>query len=301
MISRLHVQNFQKHRSLELKLDPRITTIVGSSDVGKSALLRALRWILLSQPRGVGFIRRGAKRCIVTLRVDRKTLTRTKGVKNTYVLDGRHFKAIGTEVPKEIADLLNVSPLTFQQQHDAPFWFAESAGAVSKHLNAVVDLSEIDGTLGRLSSTLRSARGEETLLKDRVRQAVIEKRGLRWVVPCDRALRHLEVLKRKRDGLKERAELLSRTLQDLRRLKEEAGALAHAAGASRALRKLERLAQESARKSEERYMLERLVTEYQRLQNERADLDADYGSTLEELDGLMGEQCPLCGQEVKRA
>lgn len=41
MIRRIVLRNFQNHRRLRIDLDPRVTTVVGPSDAGKSAVVRA--------------------------------------------------------------------------------------------------------------------------------------------------------------------------------------------------------------------------------------------------------------------
>ena len=74
MLEKLRIINFQKHEDLTVSFDDRITTIVGPSDVGKSAVLRALRWVLTNQPDGSGFIREGEKNASVVLRVDGRTI-----------------------------------------------------------------------------------------------------------------------------------------------------------------------------------------------------------------------------------
>lgn len=41
---KLRIQNFQAHKDTTIEFD-RITTIVGPSDTGKSAVLRAFKWV----------------------------------------------------------------------------------------------------------------------------------------------------------------------------------------------------------------------------------------------------------------
>ena len=77
---------------------------------------------------------------------------------NSYGMDGVEFKAFGNDVPEDIARVLNVSELNFQGQHDAPLWFTESAGEVSRRLNYIVDLSQIDSTLSAIDSIVREQR-----------------------------------------------------------------------------------------------------------------------------------------------
>lgn len=57
---KLRIQNFQAHKDTTIEFD-RITTIVGPSDIGKSAVLRALKWVAKNEPNGTSFVRDGDK------------------------------------------------------------------------------------------------------------------------------------------------------------------------------------------------------------------------------------------------
>ena len=153
MLERLLIQNFQRHAKRAIDFGA-ITTIVGPTDAGKSAILRALRWVCTNTPGGGAFIRHGSPGCTVRLEVDGHVIVRRRGTTgdpNTYGLDGAEYKAFGRGVPDDIAALLNLSDLNWQGQHDAPFWFADTAGEVSRQLNAIVDLGIIDNRLAHVA------------------------------------------------------------------------------------------------------------------------------------------------------
>ena len=121
----LQIRNFQPHSKQTIDLDPRVTVFTGPSDSGKSAFIRALRWCCTNSPGGDAFIKDGKKRCGVRLKIDGRSIGRTKGpAENDYILDGKKFKSFGTSIPEPIADLLNLSPVTWQGQHDSPFWLS---------------------------------------------------------------------------------------------------------------------------------------------------------------------------------
>lgn len=46
-IKKLVVDNFQSHEHTEVEFGPGLNVIVGPSDHGKSALVRALRWLFI--------------------------------------------------------------------------------------------------------------------------------------------------------------------------------------------------------------------------------------------------------------
>ena len=194
MITRIVIRNFQKYKSYKLKLDRFVTTIVGPSDIGKSAILRALQWVALNKPRGNSFIRAGEEQASVTLRVDKRTITRTRGKHNTYTLDQERFAAFGNDVPTEISNLLNLSELNFQGQHDPAFWFSNSPGEVSKQLNQIVDLSVMDTTLAYLKSHLRRTIVEARVITERLAEAELERSRLKKTRKADKHLKQVEAL-----------------------------------------------------------------------------------------------------------
>ena len=133
MLRSLHIKNFQVHTDLKIEFSPTITSIKGPTDSGKSSVLRALRWVCLNDMAGEAFIREGACSVLALLRIGDRKIGRGKGqIGNVYRLDDREFKAFGQgNVPQEIAQVLQLNEINFQGQHDAPFWFAETAGEVS--------------------------------------------------------------------------------------------------------------------------------------------------------------------------
>lgn len=197
MIRSLTIRNFQAHRRLKIRLDKWVTTIVGPSDVGKSAVVRALRWLSLNRPQGMGFVRHGTKAASVTVRTHGRTVRRTRGdASNTYTLGGKgkhlRLQAFGSGVPTEVQDLLKVSELNFQRQHDAPFWFSLSPGEVSKQLNDIINLRKIDTTLAHINARLRKSVATHGVCKDRLHQYREKRRGLVAYKEADRVFQSIE-------------------------------------------------------------------------------------------------------------
>jgi len=182
-VSALRIQNFQVHEETKVRLSPKVTTIVGPTDVGKSAIVRALKWLCFNRPSGQAFLRRGKKWIRVSAKVDGKVLLREKGKgKNEYRVDKRKLKAIGTQVPRDVGDVLKVSPtINFQNQLDAPFWLSLTPGQVSKELNSVVDLGVIDRALKNVNTKLRKVKVRLSISQERLDEAKGRVRELQWV------------------------------------------------------------------------------------------------------------------------
>jgi len=180
------LQNFQAHTKLTVEFGKGITTIVGATDQGKSAVLRALRWVCLNDLSGTDFVKEGERQAKVTLTVvdesgRQTTVRRTKskdGSLNTYHLNGEEFKSFGTGVPTEIRKVLQLDEINFQSQHDSPFWFNDTAGEVSRKLNSVIDLTIIDTTLSKVGGQVREKQERLKITKERLEKTVSELKTL---------------------------------------------------------------------------------------------------------------------------
>lgn len=182
-VSRLALENFQSHVRSELRFSPGLNVIVGPSDQGKTALIRALRWVLYNEPRGTEFVRAGSDFCRVTVEFDdgvQIVRERGPGV-NRYLLreDGRErvFEAVGTGVPPEIAAahgmpflkldadrpvLLNVA-----LQLEAPFLLLESGSLRAKAIGQVTGVHVLDAAIRDVvAEEGRVAREEARLVRE---------------------------------------------------------------------------------------------------------------------------------------
>lgn len=200
-ITHLKLKNFQAHEKIVLKFSPAITTIVGPSDIGKSAILRALGWVCLNNMSGSEFVKEGAKQAEVSVKLQEgekvEIISRARsanGVTNTYEQGGDEFKAFGQGVPDSIAAELQLNDINFQGQHDSPFWFNETAGEVSRRLNAVIDLTVIDSSLSYIGSEVRRNQERLTLYNERLKTVLDE---LKTIEPEREKINEFEKLKEK--------------------------------------------------------------------------------------------------------
>jgi len=164
MIKSLSIQNFQSHKDSYLEFDPGCNVIVGSSDSGKTAILRALKKLKDNRPSGDSFRSNWGGETKIEIFTDDTHIAWIKDKEAEYVLGDTHFKAFSTDVPKEIQDALNLSDVNIQQQLDQPFLLTETPGAVAHHFNKVARLDKIDlglQNVQRWINELTSAIGKE--------------------------------------------------------------------------------------------------------------------------------------------
>lgn len=155
MLSKIMINNFQSHEKSELIFTPGVNVITGSSDSGKSAILRAIQWLCTNRPLGNSFIQWGSKKCMVEFQTNDLLVGRSKTKsENFYHFNGADLLA-GTEVPMEIKNKLKIIPsINFQAQIGKPFLLADSPGEVAQFFNDVAGLDDIDLSLRNLKSWL---------------------------------------------------------------------------------------------------------------------------------------------------
>lgn len=196
MITLLSGKNFQVFKRAEFKLG-RVTTFTGKTGTGKSSALRMLTWVLTNQPPGDEFLGEWGEAPFVQVKadVDGHTVARRRSrAVNSYALDGQEFKSFLQGVPKPIADVVNVGETNFQGQFDPPLWFLDSAGEVSKRLNAIINLSLIDDVLTAAGSEVRQAKAEVSVCEQRITEAQAKVEELKWAKDLNDKLDNLDKL-----------------------------------------------------------------------------------------------------------
>lgn len=195
MFEKIDIKNYQVHKNRTIVFDEHITVITGRTDKGKSAVVRAIRWLATNRPAGNSFIREGADGAGVRLTVDGFGVVRTKREgRNIYAIDKKVFKAFGSGVPTEVETLLNISPINFQRQHDPTFWFSDKPIDVCRNLNAIVNLEIIDRVLQDLGTRKRRAATVVNVCEERLTQAKAAKKDFSYAIAFDESLQDVETL-----------------------------------------------------------------------------------------------------------
>lgn len=151
MLARLHLKNFQSHRDTVINFDPGVNAIAGLSDSGKSAIFRALNWVINNKPAGADFATHGESSVEVELILSSGTKIRRRRTKsdNLFEMDGKEYRAFGQDVPEEIRAALNFADVNFHFQMDEPFLLGSgwSPGSIAQYLNRIARLDSIDNAV----------------------------------------------------------------------------------------------------------------------------------------------------------
>jgi exonuclease SbcC len=138
-IKEVTVENFQSHHHTHIKLNQGINILSGSSNHGKSAILRAIKWVITNDPSGTDFITLGKDQCRVSLKFSNgyeviRTKSRSGNV-NTYDIlkenervTGSPLTGFGTSVPEIVRSAMEINrpDMIFSSQLEAPFLISET-------------------------------------------------------------------------------------------------------------------------------------------------------------------------------
>jgi len=184
-ITRVQLIGFQSHKISTIDPAPAgsLTVLVGASDTGKTAILRALRWTFYNVPQGCDFIQVGANAARVSLDyADGCHVVRTRSNKgfNRYEIgdqdnaDPQRFEGFGNSVPLEVQEITGVRPIqigdmilniNLADQLSGPFLGSSiSAPARAKVLGKLAGTEEVDYAARGVSTDLYRRRQDKDRL-----------------------------------------------------------------------------------------------------------------------------------------
>jgi len=177
MIKSIHIENFQSHKNTTLTLSDGVNVVIGSSDSGKTAIIRALNWLVNNKPAGEDFRSSWGGDTTVDIILNKDMcVSRERTKENLYIISSnkgvmaQEFKSFGQDVPQEIKQLLNFSDINIQYQLDSPFLLSATAGEVGRYLNKIVSLDKIDSTLSNIEKRRRKIKSEIEMFKGQLSQ-----------------------------------------------------------------------------------------------------------------------------------
>ena len=163
MLISIDIKYFQGIESASLDFSTGLNVIKGPSHKGKSSIVRALKWLLLNEPRGFGFFSHFRPDKEITsvsglfsegIRITRKRSGTDSG---SYEIHRpgekvKILKALNTGVPDEVMQITKMNEINLRSQDDGRFLLDDNPGARAKYLNKLVGLEVIDKTLKKVNS-----------------------------------------------------------------------------------------------------------------------------------------------------
>jgi energy-coupling factor transporter ATP-binding protein EcfA2 len=185
MIKAISVKGYQSLYDISLEMG-RFTVIYGESDVGKSALYRAIRGLLTTES-GDSFISRGEKSSSVHITMnsgDKIAWVKRRGQSSEYVLNGKISRR-SKRVPEEIAKVLRITPIvvdgdTFypnlRGQFDSLFLLFDSSLKRARVLGSLISnvlltgIRQVNLERNRNEADIRAAGDLKRSLEERLNQ-----------------------------------------------------------------------------------------------------------------------------------
>lgn len=169
-IEYIEIENFQSHSHTKLVLDEGVNVIIGPSDSGKTAVIRAMKWIFFNEPSGTDIIKKGEISAKVTLKLNTgvKIIRGRDKSKNYYEIvteDGevQRFEGFGLTVPQEVIEITGINKidlgnikmsLNIAEQLESPFLITDSPSIKANALGKLAGVDIIDKALGNLSKDI---------------------------------------------------------------------------------------------------------------------------------------------------
>lgn len=151
--------NFQSHEKTTVNFVNGFNILAGSSNGGKSTIIRGILWNVLNEPSGDDFVRKGQKEAtVITHWSNGYSIKRTRnkgGSKNFYTLikDGEvinEYTGFGTSVPPEIIEVHKIQPLAsgvyfnYADQLESAFMVSSTPKVRAETIGNLEELGRID-------------------------------------------------------------------------------------------------------------------------------------------------------------
>jgi DNA repair exonuclease SbcCD ATPase subunit len=183
-LKKVQIRNFQSHRDTEVHLVPGINLIVGTSDIGKSAFMRALNLAMHNEVPNREFVTYGEKDATVILEFsDGTVVERVKGsTKNAYYAtlpDGTRIEKekLGntSAIPEEIFKALGSppidkkhGPLAYADQHSPLFLVSLTPTELPRCISELTGLDDYETAALDLAKNARRFDRKVKEVKDRI-------------------------------------------------------------------------------------------------------------------------------------
>ena len=169
MIRGIKLVGFQSHVDTSINLTEGLNVITGPSDSGKTAVIRAVRWVALNEPQGDAVVNQSVGYAQVTIITDTGVVTkvRNKGkVRYEINIDGENISYDKSEIPQEVYRILGINKtsfgdvevvLPFSFQLDAPFLISSPASFGGKVLGKICNADTVELAVKKSSREVSQA------------------------------------------------------------------------------------------------------------------------------------------------
>lgn len=159
------MRNVQSHRRSKLRFSGGVNVIFGTSQSGKTALFRAIKWLLMQRPRGLS-LKSDLSEDPMSVRLENSynsnvTCTKSK-TDSKYIVrladKEEEFRKFSKSVPDLVKSTLNIDfDISFQDQLD-PYSIFNSPTELGRRLDGVIGTKKLDEWMSVVSKRVTSAK-----------------------------------------------------------------------------------------------------------------------------------------------
>lgn len=296
MIESVSIKDFQSIEDVELDFAPGFNVLVGPSNSGKSAILRAMKGAIRNEI-APSYVRNGARKSSISIKFSDHTVGAERGkALSTYHLDDEDFTKCGKDVPQPIIDvfqmhLVNGEDLNFQFQFDSPFLISASGSTVAQVIGTLTNVTLLFHAVQEANRRYLRASSELTLRLNDIEQ---QKTNITQFESLEERQSLVPVLTKKLSQHKE----ITRALEALDGLTKQVIVTQESMPVKVELPELD-MVFDSYHTAEN--MLDQLLVLTGRIQTVTLQLKTsknDLKSIQEQLDTVADQYCPTCGQKL---
>ena len=299
MIKSLRIHNIQSHEDTALVFSDGINVIIGASDQGKSAILRALYWVKYNRPLGIDTLAshwivndKGNLKGVmsVVLENDDGVVERRRTADdNQYIVNGETLNVVKTDVPIQVEEILRLSDTNVQRQLDAPFLLSNTSGEVAKYFNRIVNLDVIDKVLTNAESKRRKNKNDIEYIKTDIESLQNKLEEYDWVDEVEPLLKECSKIKSQYDELKSLYEELSKSIDSYESCVKEYERYSQYISASESVARIEHMTESVDQCDENISRLEFEILEYS-YNDEKAYEFTYEGELCQRIESLQATQ-----------
>jgi len=300
MISKLIIRNYQSHKKTVMKFHPGVNAIIGTSDRGKSTILRTIRWVGFNKPIGSRMCSHWGGTTKVKIRTNKNLIERHKDKsKDLFFLNGQPFKATRGELPEEISKVLNLDEVSIQRQIDPPYLLDASAIEVAQHFNKLTNLNNVDEGMRRLTKWHRDL---EQRVKFNGKEIESKEKQLQVYKGLDELDGRLTAIEHKQHEFNSNIKYINDLSNLLNELTEVKQKINEFGDCKSLIKKSKSLLKKYSKFKKSKNTILQIQDIVSNIKNVKAMLKKSkklHANLESKFKKMFPKRCPLCGQEVK--
>jgi len=274
MIKEIEIKNFQSHVYSKIQLHPGVNVITGSTDSGKSSVIRASKWLIQNRlKKGIKLYRSHLAGKSEPMSV---TMTFSDGTKierhsstamNAYIIHPHEpLKAIRSEVPQEVFTALRMNEINIEEQHDPYFLLDDSPGQVASKFNEVIKLEAMDEVMSMANTDIDTTKKELVKAEQSAKEKLKQIEELDWISEASGRMEDLDFYMKIKTDLETKIPEISSILERINILESDISVC-------KAVLELDTILTEIEQTNSKILQLEKLLKTIEVLQNDLQQFD----------------------------